>query len=332
MNENDNKFNTGLVEIKNISPHDFVAGDFSPLVWKARTDEKKGFWLNHIPVYEVQNNFGIDKKNCTTMATNNDIEIDHKEQTGEEINISDRFVSVIAGNTESGNYVHYPIEAIMKKGFVLENEYPEEYKESPATYKEYIQSVPKEINDKALKALDKYSFDREFVTDNESDNLYQKLHETPLKATVRYASSGDPEETLNPSGKHNHDIVIVGAKHGSYWVIYDSYEWQRGKGTLKRYAWNYQFGSVMRIKVELKNNNNNMVFKQNHPYLLVEGPEQKFGFYLDGRMVAAELMIEWAVIRENVNSRLKRFQEAIPIKLDDWNSIKHVNLKGNEIG
>jgi superoxide dismutase len=329
MKEN---FNTGLINLKNISPCDFVAGDFSPLVWKSRTTEEKGFWINHIPVYEVQNNFNIDKKDCTAMATDNAIETDVKEQTGEEVNISDRFVAVIAGNTESGNYVHYPIEAIMKKGFVFESEYPEEYKNSPATYKEFIQAIPQNILDKALKTLDKYLFNREFVINNDSENLYQRLHESPLKATVRYASSEDPEEILNPSGKHNHDIVIVSAKYGSYWVIYDSYERQRGKGTLKRYAWNYQFGSVMRIKVELKNNNNNMVFKQNYPYLLVEGPEQKFGFYLDGRMVAAELMIEWAVIRENVNSRLKRFQEAIPIKLEDWNSIKHVNLKGHEIG
>ena len=323
------EFNSGLIQLLHRSPLDFIAGDFSPLKWAERTNEEKGFWLNFIPVYEVQNDFNIDKMNCTTMATDNAIETDKKELDGKEINISDRFVTVLSGNTKWGNYVNYPIEAIMKKGFVLENEYPEEYKNLPTTWDEYYKPITVDLLIKGLKESDNYSFDYEFVDGvNDRDTLYQKLHEAPLKATVRYDSSANPEEILNPIGKHNHDILIVGAKYGSYWIIFDSYAWQRGWPTLKRYAWNYQFGSVMRIKVELKNNNTTMVFKQNYPYLLVEGNEQKLGFILDGRMITDQ---DWSKIMVQSASRLKRYEPAIPLKLVDWNSVPHINLKGEPL-
>lgn len=326
MENNKTKFNSGLKILEHISPTEFIAGDFSPLVWKARTNEEKGFWLNHIPVYEVQNNFGVDKMNCTTMATDNAIETDVKEKTGIEINISDRHVSKISGNTKDGNYIHYPIEAIMREGFVSEEKYPEEYKNQPPTWDEYYKEITKELKEEALDALEKYNFGREFIYPvNDKDDLYQKLHESPLKVTVRYAADEDPEKILNPIGKTNHDVIIVSAKFGEYWVIFDSYAWQRGWPTLKRYAWNYQFGSVMRINVELKNNITHMIFKQNYPYLLVEGSEQKLGFFLDGRMITDK---DWSKIMVQSASRLKRYEPAIPVKLADWNSVPHVNLKG----
>jgi len=322
-------FNTGLMQLENISPADFIAGDYSPLVWKSRVTEAGGFWLPFIPTYEVQNNNEIDKMNCTTMATDNVIETDIKEQENIEINISDRFVAKAAGNTKSGNYVNYPIETIMKVGFVMEDVYPEEYQIKPPTWDEYYKELTPDLFKKALAILDKYDFDREFVyPTNDKDNLYQRLHEAPLKATVCYASDANPETILNPTGKHNHDVAIVGAKYGEYWVIYDSYAWLRGLPTLKRYAWNYQFGTVMRIHVSLKNNNNHMVFKQNYPYLLVEGNEQKLGFFLDGRMIIDQ---DWSKIIVQSGSRLKNYVVATPVKLADWNSVPHANLKGEKI-
>ena len=326
MDTFDKKFNTGLIKIKNISPVDYIAGDYSPLIWKARVNEAGNFWLPFIPVYEVQNNFNFDKMNCTAMATDNVIETDLKELSGEEINISDRFVAKAAGNTKNGNYIQYPIETIMKVGFVLESEYPEEYSETPPVWDEYYKTIPESLFKKALLELDKYKFDREFIyPTNDKDNLYQKLHEAPLKVTVCYASSDNSEEILNPLGKHNHDVAIVDAKFGSYWVIYDSYARQRGLPTLKKYAWNYQFGNAMRIKVDLKNNNTNMAVKQNYPYLLVEGNEQKLGFFLDGRMIVDQ---DWSKIMVQSASRLKKYEPAVPVKLDDWNSVDHANLKG----
>jgi len=326
MKNNEAKFNTGLKILEHIPPTEFIAGDYSPLVWKARTNEEKGFWLNYIPKYEVQNDFGVDKMNCTTMATDNEIETDLKEKTGIEINISDRFVSKISGNTKDGNYVNYPIEAIMREGFVSEEKYPEEYLNQPPEWDEYYKEIPAELKKEALKVLEKYKFDREFIYPvSDKENLYQRLHESPLKATVRYAADEDPNKILNPIGKTNHDVIIVGAKFGEYWIIFDSYAWQRGMTTLKRYAWNYQFGTVMRIYVELKTNNTHMVFKQNYPYLLVEGSGQKLGFFLDGRLI---IDADWSKILVQSASRLKRYEPAIPVKLADWNSVPHVNLKG----
>lgn len=329
MNSNNPKFNTGLKQPTNLSPVDFVAGDFSPLVWKSRVTEAGGFWLPFIPTYEVQNNNGVDKMNCTAMATDNVIETDIKERENIEINVSDRFVAKASGNTKDGNYIQYPIETIMKVGFVMEDVYPEEYQIKPPTWDEYYKNITPELFKKALVVLDKYEFNREFVyPTNDKDKLYQLLHEAPLKATVCYASSSDPDDILNPNGKHNHDVAIVSAKYGEYFVIYDSYAWLRGLPTLKRYAWNYQFGAVMRIHVQLKNNNNHMTFKQNYPYLLVEGNEQKLGFFLDGQMI---IDTDWSKIMVQSASRLKKYEPAIPVKLIDWNSVKRVNLKGELI-
>lgn len=329
MSSENKQFNSGLILLDNLSPSFYIGGDLSPLVWESITNEEKRFWLNFIPAYEVQNNNGVDKMNCTAMATNNFIETFLKQQTGIEINISDRFVAKAAGNTKYGNYVHYPIEAIKKSGFALEEEYPEEYSIQPPSWVEYYKEIPKDTLTKALPILNIYDFDYEFLSPLlTSEDLYIKLHEAPLKTTVAYASSGNPEDILNPTGKYNHDVIVVDAVYGKYWVIYDSYAWQRGLPTLKRYAWNYKFGTVMRINIKLKNNNNNMIFKQNYPYLLVEGNEQKLGFFLDNQMIIDE---DWSKIMVQSASRLKRYEPAIPVKLIDWNSVKHVNLKGELI-
>ena len=71
-----------------------------------------------------------------------------------------------------------------------------------------------------------------------------------------------------------------------------------------------------------------MVFKQNYPYLLVEGNSQYIGFYLDGKLVIDE---DWSKIIVQSASRLKDTNRQFPVKLADWNSIPHVNLKGQTI-
>lgn len=324
----DKEFNSGLIEKTEISPVDFIAGDYSPLVWTKRVDASCGFWKNFVPVREVQNDNGIDKMNCTTMATDNFIETDIKEKTGIELNVSDRFVAKVSGNSKWGNYVNYPIEAIMRLGFVLEEEYPEEYKINPPSWDEYYKEITSDLFKKALPRLSEYEFDREFILNKDNENLYERLKESPMKVTVSYASAADPETILNPTSKINHDVLIIGAEYGKYWEIYDSYSWLVGQPTIKRYDWNYQFGTVMRIHIKLKNNNNYMIFKQNYPYLLVEGNSQYIGFYLDGKLVIDE---DWSKIIVQSASRLKRYEPAIPVKLADWNSIPHVNLKGETI-
>lgn len=316
-------FNTGLIQ-SSIPPTAYIAGEFSPIAGHKRANEATGFWKNYLPKPELQNSNGFDEMNCTIRATENCFEVEYKFATGLDIDWSDRFVSKTSGNTKDGNYVHKPAEAIKEFGLVLEPEYPNQ----APNWEEYYKDIPEIIKNKAKDILQTYNFDREFIfPSTDPELLYQKLMENPLGVTVRYASSADPNEILNPTGIQNHMVMIYGAKYGEYWEIFDHYEWQRGKGVTKRYAWNYAFGSALRFFLTKKSNSQYM-FKQNYPYLLVEGNEQILGFYLDGKLVIDS---DWSKILVQSASRLKRYEPAIPITLQQFNSIPHTNLKGEPI-
>lgn len=317
------EFNTGL-KISTIPPTAFIAGEFSPMFGHRRATEDTGFWKNYLPKAEVQNANGFDEMNCTIRATQNCLEVEYKFATGLDMDWSDRHVSKTSGNTRDGNYVHIPAEAIKEFGMVKEEEYPNQ----APNWEVYYQAIPSNVAIKAKELTNVYDVDREFIfPSTDPELLYQKLLENPLGVTVRYASSEDPNEILNPSGIQNHMVMVYGAKHGEYWEIFDHYEWQRGKGVTKRYAWNYPFGTALRFFLT-KKNNSTFMFKQNYPYLLVEGSEQRLGFYLDGKLVIDE---DWSKILVQSASRLKRYEPAIPVKLVDFNSVPHVNLKGEAI-
>ena len=115
------------------------------------------------------------------MATDNFIETDIKEKTGIELNVSDRFVAKVSGNSKWGNYVNYPIEAIMRLGFVLEEEYPEEYKINPPSWDEYYKEITPTFIKKALPRLNNYEFDREFILNKDNENLYERLKEASFE-------------------------------------------------------------------------------------------------------------------------------------------------------
>jgi len=320
------EFNTGL-KLAPLPLNAFVAGTFSPLIGHRRANEATGFWKNYLPTPEVQNSNNWDEMNCTIRATLNCLEVDYKFQTGTEINWSDRFVSKTSGNTKDGNYVHKPAEAIKEKGNVLETEYPNQ----APNWDVYYQTIPTEVLEKGKTFLKDFTVDREFIFPSQDHELlYQMLMENPLGVTVRYASSANPEDILNPQGTQNHMVMIYGAKKGEYWEIFDHYAWFVGGTVKKRYAWNYPFGSALRFHLTKKSNLPYM-FKENHPYLLVEGNEQKFGFFLDGKMRVADTKADWSVLRENSDSRLGRHEIAKPVTLEQWNSVPHVNMKGESI-
>jgi len=88
--------------------------------------------------------------------------------------------------------------------------------------------LPSDIPPKAILCLDDYEFNREFIYPSDNpENLYNRLSESPIGVTVRYASDANTETILNPSGTQNHNVLIVGAKYKEYWIIYDSYSWQK---------------------------------------------------------------------------------------------------------
>jgi len=68
--------------------------------------------------------------------------------------------------------------------------------------------------------------------------------------------------------------------------------------------------------------------KENHPYLLVEGKEQKLAVAINGRLVIYD---DWSQTRENSASRANKFIPAIPLTLAQWNSVPKVNGKGETI-
>ncbi len=320
----DEQFNTGLITLEHIPPNVYIAGEYTPIYSHRRSNEATDFWKNYLPVAEVQNANGFDEMNCTTRATLNCLEIDYKFQTGLNIDWSDRFVSKTSGNTKDGNFVHKPAEAIKEFGILLETEYPNK----ASDWNDYYKTLTEQLLNVAKVEFKDYNIDPEFIfPSNDPELLYQALMENPIGVTVRYASSADPNEILNPQGKQNHMVTIFSSKYEKYWEIFDHYEWQRGKGVIKRYDWNYPFGSALRFHLN-KKIPSMYTFKQNYPYLLVEGSEQKLGMFLDGQMVIYDNKIDTLV---NSASRLKRYEPPIAVTLSDWNSVTHVNGKGDKI-
>lgn len=278
-----------------------------------------------LPVIEYQNNYGFDRYNCVSMAINNWFETEVLRQTSKEYNASDRFLAKASGTILGyGNRVDTVFDTKRTKGFVQENRWPD-----VKTPQEYYADIPKEIYDEALSNLAHYSFYREWVFPHKRDDILAALKDTTLPVTVKYAAGSG---VLNPEGIHNHAVLLYGTDWMGNWLIFDHYEQVR-----KKYHRDYIFGSV--LKPTLKKNAIMYKFTQNQAYMLVQGPEQKVGLYVDGVIKAdgqekpvKGLLIgdkTEVILNASARQQSKYLVTPTPLTLNDWNQATHYDMKGN---
>ncbi len=175
------KDNTGLLE--GIRPSDWLAGS---IPYEVRQSD--GDWRGFLPVEEHQYSENTDTMACVSFSANNSMEIQYKQQTGSDINFSDRFLAKMSGTTPQGNYLNKVADTIRNIGLVLENEWP-----APAhyTWDSYYAPIPQEVINKAQKLDIAY----EWVPADPTSLKYHLKH-APIQITI-------------PLPYPNHAVVLV---------------------------------------------------------------------------------------------------------------------------
>jgi hypothetical protein len=304
--------NFGLIN-KPIDPQRWIYKTYSPLLGGELNSTAD--WEQYLPVVEFQNLFGFDTMACVTYSFLNCIETLWKFQGNTERNFSDRFLATMSGTTRAGNTFDGVADGARRCGLVNESEYPH----NADSWNEYYQVISDEILAIGRKFLKDYEIKVEYVRTYRLDDILEALKSSPLQVTVKYASG---EGNLNPTGDWNHAVTCYGYKMNEYWKIYDHYS-----QTKKKYAWNYEFGAINKFTLQ-KIKPTFMTVQDNVLYQLVEGLGG-FALGLDGRLIiddVAKILASWEVRN---NGDTKGMTKAV--RQADWDSVPHINLKGESI-
>jgi hypothetical protein len=185
-----------------------------------------GDWRPYLTTEEHQYSDNTDLMACVTFSGTNSLEIQTKQQTGAEVNYSDRYTAKNSGTTKKGNYLQYVVDS-MKEGVVLEKDYP-----APPnfTWDSYYTEIPKEVRDKRLK-LD---IKEQWIATDKGTLLYHLKH-APIQITI-------------PEPYPNHAVCLV-AIEGDTAYYFDSYP-----SYLKTIPLN-KISSALKIVLTIKKNN-----------------------------------------------------------------------------
>lgn len=196
--------NSGL--IPGFRRTDFVGGTIPYIV-----RNPSGDWRQFVVRGEKQSYNYVDVMGCVSFAANNVCEMQVKQQTGQEVNFSDRFLAKMSGTTPSGNWMYIVGDTLRKIGCVLEEEWP--IPPEPFGWDGYYVNIPQFVIDKAkAQFLDKYDVAYERLgligTDITVEDLKYHLKQAPLWVTI-------------PG--HAIDAVMVSADNKTF-TYFDSYE------------------------------------------------------------------------------------------------------------
>lgn len=293
--------------------NDWEVGGFTPLDLKV--NNPSGDWSIYLPVVEFQNRWGYDRLACVSYSKLNCTEINFKHQTGIEKNFSDRFLAKMSGTTRNGNYLDNVFDTARNQGLIEEYLYPDDAN----SWDEYYKEIPQELKDEAKKFLKEWDLYREWVRTDRKDDIFLALKSSPLQVTVRYANGND---LLNPIGSWNHCVTLFKAEYGYCWYIFDHYT-----QSIKRYAWDYEFGACLKETL-IKKTTNIMTIKNNTFLQLVQG-SGGFGLFLDGKIIIDDL----AKVQASFLSRTKGHTDdmVLQLTLEEWQKYPHINLKGEAV-
>jgi hypothetical protein len=290
--------------------NDWIAKGYSPL----NTPDLiiNNDWSFHLPVVEYQNKGGYDRSACGAYAVTNSLEILYHRLTGKQINFSDRALAKMSDiDIVRGGWLSKIFDTARNQGLLLESEWPD----TPVKEDYYGVEIPQEV----LNKLVKYEIYREWIPVYNKDLIFKILNQAPLVVLCRYANGN---EILNPVGIYNHFVTIYKAIKGEYWEVFDHYT-----QNIKRYAWDYEFGCVLKPTLILRNEKPYM--KNNTLVNLVQGGGD-WGLFLDGKILTGEKNdIILTFISRNQGDIKGMVKQ---LTLVDWNKYEKVNLKGENYG
>lgn len=161
---------------------------------------QSGDWRPYLVVGEKQFR-KEDFMDCVTFSDLSDLEIQEKQQTGVEVNWSDRFIAKLSGTTHQGNYLDKVADTVRLIGLVPEETWPTKEDDD---WDSYYVPIPQSVIDKAVKRFILY----EGIGIDKASLLYH-LKQCPIQITL-------------PAPHPNHAVVLVHIEDDTAYY-FDSY-------------------------------------------------------------------------------------------------------------
>ena len=318
-------------------PSSFKFGVFTPIESKILNPE--GDWDPYLPIAEVQSNSNFDTWACVSSSATNILEVQFNYLYDKglllvddlrwlskrgyiidgKFNFSEIYIAKLS-NTRigEGNTLDIVSETIQKYGLIPESKLPFR---KDMTVEEYYAEIQQDLLDLGKEFLERFDIKHEWV---EKPMFEEALKYSPIQVCV-------DAWHLNSDGlyyfvdKINHAVC---RKKIDIKQIFDTYE-PFEKGLTKDYQYNY-FG--MKYFINFKNKTMSKFNPINNQlYLLVEGPEQKMGMGLDGRVVIYSNKIDTFINSISREKGYTKMTVPIPVTMETWNSMEKVDGKGNPI-
>lgn len=140
-------------------------------------------WTPYLVRPEKQYFQNFDTMACVSFATNNAMEMQIKQQTGREVNFSDRFLAKKSGTTNQGNWVYIVLDTVRNVGVVHEEEWPKP--PEPTNFNAYYGDIPQFVTDRAKAQFkDKYDLQYVYLPDHSAASVKKELQHAPLLITI----------------------------------------------------------------------------------------------------------------------------------------------------
>lgn len=312
--------NFGIIKA-NVSPRDWVFGSSTPL-YKGGLENKLADWKPYLPVKEKQKYKGLETMACVSFSACNCLETVYKYKYDKELNFSDRALAKLSDTTKWGNYL-YKVADMAREGLLTEQNWTYPYSGAEYTWDEYYEDIPTDVLKDRKYNKASMEINHEWV---EKEDFIEALRYSPIQVTCYAWFKGDDGLYHRFNGKdENHAVMLVKAKKGEYWEIFDTYPNSEGE-YIKKVAWDNigDWGKVFYIN----HKNKPMEFKNNTLLQLVEG-KGGFGLWLDGQIIVDDLDKIQATFIVRNNGNIEGMTASV--REDWWDQQSKVDLSGNEI-
>lgn len=164
----------------------FVPSDFAGAEAPYEVRNPSGDWSPYLVRGEKQKYGVVDVMGCVSFSALSNCEMQIKQQTGQEVNLSDRYLAKRSGTTSTGNWLYIVANLLQLEGTVLEEQWP--VPPEPFTWDQFYSLIPESVVDLTKDFRNKYDvFPKRLGllgVDLSVADLHHHLKHAPLWVTV----------------------------------------------------------------------------------------------------------------------------------------------------
>ena len=325
--------NYGLLPEVAIDPRDWRAGGISGV--KKTVLREDGDYSSFLPTDEYQSGLFFETFACVSFSALNCLETISRVQ-GRQPEWSDRALAKWSNTTKQGNFLSTVAETIRNSGVVDEIlwPFPRFQRDPPFLFEDYYCPTPNDLIALGQAWKDKWEVLHEWVQ-TDSQSLVEALKYGPIQVTVRaWPAPVDGVYQDDPSVSLNHAVMLYKAD-GTNWFIFDHYD-----STKKKLVWNYGFGAAKQFFLSKKTPMPALELPND---TLVQDVQRHgtFGNYLNGKIMQVNALGDEGKLALTMLMRGKTVllngeevvvqRKAHPLTKEQWDSVSHVDLKGNPL-